>query len=167
MKTIHPLLAALVAAFLCLNTYAQIDADIDISLGSEIGPGISGAEVMPFHGQLEVGYELDKVFAQLTPIAVYGHTSSADINGDDFEYHGEFYGFGVEAVVDKFFASAQVVKYYNNDVESESDPVVMLEAGVTSEPQGIPLRFGVSYENAVSGFVERVSLTVSYEFDAL
>ena len=150
------------AVFLVIFTkdlYAgEVDIDLDVSLGSEVGPSISSTEVMPFVGQVEVGYETGSV----KPYGVWGHTSSADVNGSP-EYHGEFYGAGVQGEYGRFYGVAQAVKYYNNDLEGEGNFVGMFELGVQQDS----FRFGAFYENARSGYLERMGLKFGYEFDLL
>ena len=163
MKTIKLFCAtALAMAWLFGSSLAlaEIDIDLDVSLGSEIGDNVSSDEIIPFWGQVELGYELGAV----TPYAVYGHTSSADINGG-VEYAGEFYGIGTEVLIDQFFVSAQLVKYADNTIESEGVEVQMYEVGINSEVKGVPLRFAAFYENATSGYLERMGLKLGYEFD--
>lgn len=160
IKAFVTTLAALSWLFGAGITHAEIDIDLDVSLGSEIGDNVSSDEIMPFWGQVELGYELGAV----TPYAVYGHTSSADINGG-VEYAGEFYGIGTEVLIDQFFVSAQLVKYADNTIESEGVEVQMYEVGVNSEIKGVPLRFAAFYENATSGYLERMGLKLGYEFD--
>lgn len=150
---------ALLASFV-LSAQAEVDIDLNVSLGSEIGPSLSGEEVMPFWGQAEVGYD----FGVVTPMAVYGHTSSADINGG-VEYHGEYYGVGAKANIDQFYISGQVVQYAENNLERESTEVQMYELGLNSEVNGVPFRFVAFYENATSGYLERIGLKFGYSFD--
>ena len=148
----------MIVALFSMGAYSEVDVDLDVSLGSEVGPSLSKDEIMPFVGQVEVGYE----FGGITPLAVYGHTSSADINGG-LEYYGEFYGVGVEAVFGPLYTTAQVVKYYNNEFEREGTGVQMYEFGF----QQNSFRFGAFYENARSGYLERMGLKFGYEFDLL
>ena len=149
----------MIVALFSMGAYSDVDVDLDVSLGSEVGPSLSKDEIMPFVGQVEVGYE----FGGITPLAVYGHTSSADINGGGIEYYGEFYGVGVEAVFGPLYTTAQVVKYYNNEFEREGTGVQMYEFGF----QQNSFRFGAFYENARSGYLERMGLKFGYEFDLL
>ncbi len=137
---------------------AEVDVDLDVSLGSEIGPSLSKDEIMPFVGQIEVGYDLGNIKLYGT----YGHTSSADINGG-VEYYGEFYGVGAEAEIGKLYANAQVVKYHNNPFEREGTGVQMYEVGVHHNN----FRFGVMYENARSGFLERITIRFGYSFNLI
>ena len=148
----------MIVALFSMGAYSDVDVDLDVSLGSEVGPSLSKDEIMPFVGQVEVGYE----FGGITPLVVYGHTSSADINGG-LEYYGEFYGVGVEAVFGPLYTTAQVVKYYNNEFEREGTGVQMYEVGF----QQNSFRFGAFYENARSGYLERMGLKFGYEFDLL
>ena len=148
----------MIVALFSMGAYSEVDVDLDVSLGSEVGPSLSKDEIMPFVGQVEVGYE----FGGITPLAVYGHTSSADINGG-LEYYGEFYVVGVEAVFGPLYTTAQVVKYYNNEFEREGTGVQMYEVGF----QQNSFRFGAFYENARSGYLERMGLKFGYEFDLL
>ncbi len=148
----------MIVALFSMGAYSDVDVDLDVSLGSEVGPSLSKDEIMPFVGQVEVGYE----FGGITPLAVYGHTSSADINGG-VEYYGEFYGVGVEAVFGPLYTTAQVVKYYNNEFEREGTGVQMYEVGFQQDS----FRFGAFYENARSGYLERMGLKFGYEFDLL
>lgn len=148
----------MIVALFSMGAYSDVDVDLDVSLGSEVGPSLSKDEIMPFVGQVEVGYEVGNI----TPLAVYGHTSSADINGG-VEYYGEFYGVGVEAVFGPLYTTAQVVKYYNNEFEREGTGVQMYEVGFQQDS----FRFGAFYENARSGYLERMGLKFGYEFDLL
>ena len=145
------------------NLYAgEVDIDLDVSLGSEVGDNISSDEILPFWAQVEVGYEV----GSFTPYAVYGHTSSADINGGDRqEYAGEFYGVGAEVLVDQFFVGAQAVKYADNTFERETSLVQMYEVGLNAEVKGVPFRVAAFYENATSGYLERMGIKFGYEFD--
>lgn len=140
---------------------AEVDIDLDVSLGSEISENLSGDEVIPFWGQLELGYDTGLI----TPYVTYGHTSSADINGDGVEYAGEYYGVGAEANVDQFFVSGQLVKYADNTFESEGVEVQMYEVGLDAEVKGVPFRVAAFYENATSGYLERMGIKFGYEFD--
>lgn len=141
--------------------YADVDIDVNVSLGSEIGSGVSADEVMPFWGQAEVGYSL----GGLTPYAVYGHTSSADINANGVEYHGEYYGAGASFNLGLLYASAQVVKYAENNFERETDAVQMYELGLNTELRGVPFRVVGFYEHSPKGYIERAGLKFGYEFD--
>lgn len=144
------------------HSAADVDIDLDVSLGSEVGDNISSDEVLPFWAQVEVGYEV----GSFTPYAVYGHTSSADINGGDRqEYAGEFYGVGAEVLVDQFFVGAQAVKYADNTFERETSLVQMYEVGLNAEVKGVPFRVAAFYENATSGYLERMGIKFGYEFD--
>lgn len=151
-------------SLLALLTYAahsaaELDIDLDVGLGSEVGPSISSDEILPFVGQIEVGYDVGSV----KPYGVWGHTSSADVNGSP-EYSGEFFGAGVQAEYGRFYGVAQAVKYYNNDLEREGNFVGMFELGVQQDS----FRFGAFYENAGGdGYLERAGLKFGYEFDIL
>ena len=149
----------MIVALFSMGAYSEVDVDLDISLGSEIGPSISSTEIMPFVGQVEVSYDTGPV----KPYGVWGHTSSADINGTP-EYSGEFYGAGVQAEYGRFYGVAQAVKYYNNDLEREGNFVGMFELGVQQDS----FRFGAFYENAGGdGYLERAGLKMGYTFDLL
>jgi len=149
----------MIVALFSMGAYSDVDVDLDVSLGSEIGPSISSTEIMPFVGQVEVSYDTGSV----KPYGVWGHTSSADINGTP-EYSGEFYGAGVQAEYGRFYGVAQAVKYYNNDLEREGNFVGMFELGVQQDS----FRFGAFYENAGGdGYLERAGLKMGYTFDLL
>tara|TARA_R100000951_G_scaffold90032_1_gene78151 strand:- start:5214 stop:5708 length:495 start_codon:yes stop_codon:yes gene_type:complete len=152
---------------LALITYAayssaDLDVALDVSIGSEVGPNTSGAEVVPFWGGVRVGYDTGVV----KPFLEYSHTSSVDVNGDGYtSYDGEAYGVGVEAVYKLLYVSASVSKFANNDLERETTPVQSYEVGLSDDFRGIPLRVGVFYQNTSSGYLERLGVKVGYSFD--
>jgi len=162
MKSIYMYTLALVLSTFMYTAHAEVDVDLDVSLGSEIGKNVSSDEIIPFWGQVEVGYDTG-IF---TPYVTYGHVSSADINGGDRqEYAGEYYGVGTEIDIDQFFISAQAVKYADNTFERETSLVQMYEVGLNSEVKGVPFRVAAFYENATSGYLERMGIKFGYEFD--
>ena len=155
------LLVVLVAALsVASSANANTELGVDVSLGSIVGENISGTEVLPFWGQIEAGYDLGLV----TPYLTYGHQSSADVNQGE-EYQGEYYGIGLETNIRQFYITAQVVKFADSNFELETTPVQMYEVGLDSSVKGVPLRFGVWYENANGGFYEAAGLKLGYTFD--
>ena len=155
-------LSAMMLLTYAAHSAAELDVDLDVSLGSEVGDNVSSDELIPFWAQVEVGKSIGKV----TPQLVYGHVSSADVNGGDRqEYAGEYYGAGVEVNLDQFFIGAQVVKYADNTFELETTPVQMYEVGLDSSVKGVPFRVAAFYENATSGYIERMGIKFGYEFD--
>lgn len=143
---------------------AEPDLRIDFSLGSEISDNVSGDEIMPFWAQVEAGLILGEKLEGLRLYAPYGHTSSADVNGGT-EFHGEYYGVGGELLVGVFDVKAQVVKYADSNFELETTNVQMYEVGFNTALRGVPFRVAAFYENAKSGYLERMGLKFGYEID--
>ena len=143
---------------------AEPDLRIDFSLGSEIGDNISADEIMPFWAQAEAGLILGDSLEGLRIFVPAGHTSSADVN-QGVEYSGEYYGVGGELLIGIFDVKAQVVKYSENALERESTKVQMYEVGFNTALRGVPFRVAAFYENAKSGYLERMGLKFGYEID--
>ena len=144
----------------------ELDLRLDFSLGSEIGDNISADEIMPFWAQAEAGIVLGESLEGLRLYSTFGHTSSADVN-QGVEYHGEYYGAGGELLIGVLDVKAQLVKYAENNFERETTNVQMYEIGFNTALRGVPFRVAAFYENAKSGYLERMGLKFGYEIDLL
>jgi hypothetical protein len=155
--------SALLLLTYAAHSAAELDIDLDVGLGSEVGPSISSDELIPFFADLKVGYDTGVV----KPFVAYGHVSSADVNGGDrFEYAGERYSVGAEAVIRNFYGSVMVSKFADNTFERETTPVMTYELGISDEFRGFPFRVAAWYEDAQKGgYIERAGIKVAYSFD--